>query len=49
MQPSDDPSLAWIRRTWSDEMNDGARSWRDIDARINRGAGKRPSEPGSTA
>ena len=41
MQPSDDPSLAWVRATWTEEQNDGAQSWRDIDARINRGAGHR--------
>jgi len=41
MQPSDDPSLAWVRATWTEEQNDGARNWRDIDARINRGAGHR--------
>lgn len=41
MQPSDDPSLAWVRATWTDEQNDGATGWRDIDARINRGAGHR--------
>ena len=27
--------------TWTEEQNDGARTWRDIDARINRGAGHR--------
>ena len=42
MQPSDDPAYAWVRSTWSDEMNDGAQSWRDIDRRVNRGAGQRP-------
>ncbi len=41
MQPSDDPTLAWVRSTWTEEQNEGARSWRDIDARINRGAGHR--------
>ncbi len=41
MQPSDDPTLAWVRATWTDEQNAGATSWRDIDARINRGAGHR--------
>lgn len=41
MQPSDDPSLAWVRATWTDDQNAGATSWRDIDARINRGAGHR--------
>lgn len=40
MQPSDDPSLAWVRSTWSDEMNEGAHSWRDIDNRVNKGAGR---------
>ncbi|HEY8446918.1 MAG TPA: 5-deoxy-glucuronate isomerase [Thermomicrobiales bacterium] len=41
MQPSDDPTLAWVRQTWRPEMNEGARSWQEIDQRINRGAGKR--------
>ena len=41
MQPSDDPSLAWVRATWTDEQNANASSWREIDARINRGAGHR--------
>jgi 5-deoxy-glucuronate isomerase len=41
MQPADDPSYAWVRGTWSDEMNEGARSFRDIDKRVNRGAGLR--------
>jgi 5-deoxy-glucuronate isomerase len=42
MQPSDDPAYAWVRSTWTDEQNEGARSWRDIDQRVNRGAGNRP-------
>lgn len=41
MQPSDDPVHAWTRATWSDAMNEGARSWRDIDRRVNQGAGNR--------
>jgi 5-deoxy-glucuronate isomerase len=41
MQPADDPAYAWVRSTWSDDMNDGAQSWRDIDRRVNRGAGHR--------
>ena len=41
MQPSDDPTLAWVRATWSDEMNASIRSWRDIDERINGRAGRR--------
>jgi len=41
MQPADDPVHAWTRATWSDEMNEGAQSWRDIDQRVNRGAGGR--------
>jgi 5-deoxy-glucuronate isomerase len=41
MQPSDDPTLGWVRGTWQEEMNEGARSWREIDERINRGAGSR--------
>jgi 5-deoxy-glucuronate isomerase len=42
MQPADDPVHAWVRSTWNEEMNEGARSWRDIDQRVNRGAGERP-------
>lgn len=42
MQPADDPAYAWVRSTWSDDMNDDARSFRDIDRRVNRGAGQRP-------
>jgi 5-deoxy-glucuronate isomerase len=41
MQPADDPVHAWARATWTDEMNEGAQSWRDIDQRVNRGAGRR--------
>ena len=41
MQPADDPAYAWVRSTWDDQMNEGARSWWDIDARVNRGAGRR--------
>jgi 5-deoxy-glucuronate isomerase len=41
MQPADDPAYAWVRSTWSDDMNEDARSWREIDRRVNRGAGKR--------
>jgi len=41
MQPADDPTYAWVRGTWNDEMNDGIRHWRDIDRRINGDAGKR--------
>lgn len=41
MQPSDDPALAWVRRTWRPEMNEGAQTWQDIDWRVNRGAGRR--------
>ena len=39
MQPVDDPAHAWTRATWDEGMNEGARSFRDIDARVNRGAG----------
>jgi 5-deoxy-glucuronate isomerase len=39
MQPSDDPAHAWVRSTWSDDQNQGAVSWRDIDRRVNAGAG----------
>ena len=41
MQPTDDPVLGWVRSTWSDELNAGIRSWRDIDQRINGPAGRR--------
>jgi 5-deoxy-glucuronate isomerase len=41
MQPIDDPAYAWVRKTWHDEQNEGASSWRDIDRRVNRGAGRR--------
>ncbi len=41
MQPSDDPTLAWVRDTWSDDLNEGLASWRDIEDRINGPAGKR--------
>ncbi|MEZ4506174.1 MAG: 5-deoxy-glucuronate isomerase [Thermomicrobiales bacterium] len=43
MQPSDDPKHAWVRATWSDDMNDGIGSWKDIADKINGDAGKRPS------
>ena len=46
MQPADDPAYAWVRSTWSDEMNEGARSWADIDRRVNRGAGHRGRDVG---
>ena len=41
MQPADDPAFAWVRATWNDEQNEGAASWAEIDARVNRGAGRR--------
>jgi 5-deoxy-glucuronate isomerase len=41
MQPSDDPTLAWVRDTWSDDLNAGLTSWQDIEERINGPAGKR--------
>jgi 5-deoxy-glucuronate isomerase len=41
MQPSDDPAFAWVRKTWTPEMNEGAGSWWEIDRRVNRGAGVR--------
>lgn len=43
MQPADDPAYAWVRSTWNDEQNEGATTWRDIDQRVNRGAGARDS------
>ena len=39
MQPVDDPAHAWTRATWDEAMNEGATSFRDIDRRVNRGAG----------
>jgi 5-deoxy-glucuronate isomerase len=41
MQPIDDPAHAWVRRTWSDDLNAGVTSWRDIDQRVNGPAGRR--------
>jgi 5-deoxy-glucuronate isomerase len=41
MQPIDDPVYAWVRKTWTPELNEGATSWREIDRRVNRGAGVR--------
>lgn len=50
MQPSDDPAYAWVRQTWSDEMNDGIADWQGIDARVNRGAGHRvPQKQGASS
>jgi 5-deoxy-glucuronate isomerase len=43
MQPSDDPAHAWVRATWTDDMNDGVSGWQDIAQRINGDAGKRPT------
>ena len=41
MQPSDDPDHGWVRGTWGPAMNEGIATWRDIDERINGGAGRR--------
>jgi 5-deoxy-glucuronate isomerase len=41
MQPSDDPRYAWVRGTWTDQMVEGLSSWRDIEQRVNQGAGRR--------
>jgi 5-deoxy-glucuronate isomerase len=41
MQPSDDPRYAWVRSTWTDELVEGLSSWRDIEQRVNQGAGRR--------
>ena len=41
MQPSDDPTYAWVRKTWTPDLNERATSWREIDRRVNRGAGVR--------
>jgi 5-deoxy-glucuronate isomerase len=42
MQPSDDPAYAWVRATWSDDLNEGLSSWRDIADRVNGPAGRLP-------
>jgi 5-deoxy-glucuronate isomerase len=42
MQPSDDPAYAWVRDTWSDDLNEGLSSWRDIADRVNGPAGRLP-------
>ena len=42
MQPSDDPAYAWVRATWSDDLNEGLSSWRDIADRVNGPAGQLP-------
>ena len=42
MQPSDDPAYAWVRATWSDDLNAGLTSWRDIAERVNGPAGRLP-------
>ncbi|MGH2558411.1 MAG: 5-deoxy-glucuronate isomerase [Thermomicrobiales bacterium] len=39
MQPSDDPRYAWVRGTWTPELVDGLISWRDIEEKVNHGAG----------
>ena len=41
MQPADDPQYAWVRGTWSDDLNAGLESWQDIDRKINGPAGRR--------
>lgn len=41
MQPSDDPRHAWVRATWTDDMNEGISTWKEIESRINGEAGKR--------
>ena len=41
MQPADDPTYAWVRATWSDDLNAGIGGYRDVDARINGPAGRR--------
>jgi 5-deoxy-glucuronate isomerase len=42
MQPRDDPAYAWVRATWSDDLNAGLSSWRDIAERVNGPAGRLP-------
>lgn len=46
MQPADDPAYHWVRSTWTDEQNGGAKSWREIDQWVNRGAGRRIADHG---
>ena len=41
MQPADDPRYAWVRSTWTDEMNAGLADSRDIADRVNGAAGRR--------
>ncbi len=41
MQPADDPRYAWVRDTWNGEQNAGLTDWREIDERVNAGAGRR--------
>ncbi|MDP9366260.1 MAG: 5-deoxy-glucuronate isomerase [Chloroflexota bacterium] len=41
LQPSDDPDHGWVRGTWDPAMTEGLTSWRDIDAHVNGGAGRR--------
>jgi len=40
MQPSDDPTYAWVRSTWTDEMTAGIAGYRDIADEINGAAGR---------
>jgi 5-deoxy-glucuronate isomerase len=47
MQPSDDPTCGWVRDTWSDDLNAGLTSWRDIEQRVNGPAGRRQSHDNS--
>jgi 5-deoxy-glucuronate isomerase len=42
MQPSDDPAYAWVRGTWSDDLNAGLTSWREIAEQVNGPAGRLP-------
>lgn len=44
MQPSDDPRYEWVRGTWTPEMADGLATWRDIERKVNTGAGRRPDQ-----
>lgn len=41
MQPADDQDHGWVRGTWDPSLTSGIETWRDIDARINAGAGHR--------
>ena len=41
MQPADDPAYGWVRATWTEDKTDGIANWREIEDRVNQGAGHR--------